>query len=186
MSLNIADGQMAVDDDIIVINIDHWLQRTANMRYIIEPTKADARTRVIPITDDVADMFRAIIEDGEAPKVETAIDGYCGFLFYDENGMPLVAMHWQHRFKHMVGRYNDIYRVQMPNITPHMFRHTFCTNMANAGMDIKTLQYVMGHSDVGVTLNIYTHASYDRAAEQMAKIIDLKKVSTPEKQRKSG
>ena len=40
-------------------------------------------------------------------------------------------------------------------------------------MDIKTLQYVMGHSDVSVTLNVYTHASYDRAAEQMAKIIDL-------------
>ena len=52
--------------------------------------------------------------------------------------------------------------------------------MANVGMDIKTLQYVMGHSDVGVTLNVYTHASYDRAAEQMAKIIDLKEVSTPE------
>ena len=40
-------------------------------------------------------------------------------------------------------------------------------------MDIKTLQYVMGHSEVGVTLNAYTHTSYDRAAEQMAKIIDL-------------
>ena len=56
----------------------------------------------------------------------------------------------------------------------------------NAGMDIKTLQYVMGHSDVGVTLNVYTHASYDRAAEQMAKIIDFKGTVTPEKQRKSG
>ena len=53
-------------------------------------------------------------------------------------------------------------------------------------MDIKTLQYVMGHSDVGVTLNVYTHASYDRAAEQMAKIIDFKGTVTPEKQRKSG
>ena len=74
--------------------------------------------------------------------------------------------------------YHDIKIVQrsklypdkpLPHITPHVFRHTFCTNMANAGMDIKTLQYVMGHSDVGVTLNV----CYDRAAEQMAKIIDL-------------
>ena len=71
-------------------------------------------------------------------------------------------------------------------LTPHVFQHTFCTNMANAGMDIKTLQYVMGHSDVGVTLNVYTHASYDRAAEQMAKIIDFKGLATPEPQRKSG
>ena len=71
-------------------------------------------------------------------------------------------------------------------LTPHVFQHTFCTNMANAGMDIKTLQYVMGHSDVGVTLNVYTHASYDRAAEQMAKIIDFKGLAAPEPQRKSG
>ena len=73
----------------------------------------------LPITEDVAQMFQAIIEDRNAPKVEKSIDGYSGFLFYDDKGMPLVAMHWQHRFNHMVGRYNDIYRVQMPNITPH-------------------------------------------------------------------
>jgi integrase len=58
--------------------------------------------------------------------------------------------------------------------------------MANAGMDIKTLQYVMGHSDVGVTLNVYTHASYDRAAEQMAKLIDFKPAKASEQKRKSG
>ena len=58
--------------------------------------------------------------------------------------------------------------------------------MANAGMDIKNLQYVMGHSDVGVTLNVYTHASFDCAAEQMARIIDFKDTDTQGKQRKSS
>ena len=74
----------------------------------------------------------------------------------------------------------------LPHITPHVFRHTFCTNMANAGMDIKTLQYVMGHSDVNVTLNVYTHASYDRVAEQMAKIVDFKPIAEQSGERKSG
>lgn len=74
----------------------------------------------------------------------------------------------------------------LPHITPHVFRHTFCTNMASAGMDIKNLQYVMGHSDVGVTLNVYTHASFDRAAEQMARIIDFKDTDMQGKQRKSS
>ena len=49
----------------------------------------------------------------------------------------------------------------LPHITPHVFRHTFCTNMANAGMDIRNLQYVMGYSDAGVTRNVYTHASFE-------------------------
>lgn len=97
------------------------------------------------------------------------------FLFYDENGMPLVAMHWQHRFNRMVGRYNDIYRVQMPNITPHVCRHTYCSNMAKSGMDPKTLQYLMGHSDISVTMNVYTHIGFDDAEEELKRMEEFRK-----------
>ena len=62
-------------------------------------------------------------------------------------------------------------------------RHTFCTNMANAGMDLKSLQYLMGHSDAGVTMNVYTHASYDHAEREMQKILQFQ---LPEEARKSG
>ena len=120
-------------------------------------------------------MFQAIIEDRVPPKVEKVIDGYSGFLFYDENDMPLVAMHWQHRFNHMVGRYNDIYRVQMPNITPHVCRHTYCSNMAKSGMNPKTLQYLMGHSDISVTMNVYTHIGFDDAEEELKRMEEFRK-----------
>ena len=62
----------------------------------------------------------------------------------------------------------------------------FCTNMANAGMDIKALQYVMGHSDASITLNVYTHASYDHAAEQMAKLVDFPGSSDRQERKMSG
>ena len=149
--------------------------KTSDMRYIIETTKTDAGTRILPITKDVAQMFQAIIEDRNAPKVEKSIDGYSGFLFYDDNGMPLVAMHWQHRFNHMVGRYNDIYRVQLPNITPHIYRHTYCSNQAKAGMNPKTLQYLMGHSDISVTMNVYTHVNFDDAEEELRRMEEFRK-----------
>ena len=164
-----------IDLENRTVNIDHQLQRTSDMRYIIETTKTDAGTRVLPITEDVAQMFQAIIEDRNAPKVEKAIDGYSGFLFYDDNGMPLVAMHWQHRFNHMVGRYNDIYWVQMPNITPHVCRHTYCSNMAKSGMNPKTLQYLMGHSDISVTMNVYTHIGFDDAEEELKRMEEFRK-----------
>ena len=61
----------------------------------------------------------------------------------------------------------------LPKITPHVLRHTFCTNMANAGMDLKSLQYLMGHSDAGVTMNVYTHASYAHAEESMRKVLQF-------------
>lgn len=173
-----------IDLDKRIVNIDHQLQRTSDMRYIIETTKTDAGTRKLPITEDVAQMFQAIIEDRVPPKVEKVIDGYSGFLFYDENDMPLVAMHWQHRFNHMVGRYNDIYRVQMPNITPHVCRHTYCSNMAKSGMTPKTLQYLMGHSDISVTMNVYTHIGFDDAEEELKRMEDFCKAQTEIEQKK--
>ena len=127
------------------------------------------------LVNDVTQMFQAIIEDRIPPKVEKVIDSYSGFLFYDENDMPLVAMHWQHRFNHMVGRYNDIYRVQMPNITPHVCRHTYCSNMAKSGMNPKTLQYLMGHSDISVTMNVYTHIGFDDAEEELKRMEEFRK-----------
>lgn len=118
------------------INIDHQLQRTSRMEYIIEPTKTNAGTRKLPMTEEVFRCLQAILEDREAPQVEKMVGGRTGFLFLDDNGMPLVAMHYQHRLNHMVDRYYEIFREQMSNITPHVCRHTYCSNQAKAGMPI--------------------------------------------------
>lgn len=63
----------------------------------------------------------------------------------------------------------------MPAITPHVCRHTYCSNQAKAGMSPKTLQYLMGHSDIGVTLNTYTHLGLEDAAEEMKRMEILEK-----------
>lgn len=162
-----------IDLENNIVTIDHQLLRTSKMEYIIQSTKTNAGTRKLPITEDVAYCFRAIIEDRPTPKVEKFVDGYSGFLYLDKDGMPEVAMHWQHRFNHAVQRYNDIYRVQMPNITPHVCRHTYCSNMAKAGMNPKTLQYLMGHSDIGVTMNTYTHLGLEDAKDEMIRMEEL-------------
>lgn len=162
-----------IDFEHNVVTIDHQLQRMSNMELIIEPTKTRAGTRKLPITEDVAMMFRAIIEDRPKPKIEKMVGGYSGFLYLDKNDLPEVALHWEHRFRHMVNRYNEIYRVQMPKITPHVCRHTYCSNMAKAGMNPKTLQYLMGHSDIGVTMNTYTHLGLEDAQDEMIRMEEL-------------
>ena len=98
------------------------------------------------------------------------IGKYVGSLYLDKNGMPMVALHWQKYFEHICAKYNSIYKVQMPKITPHVCRHTYCTNMALAGMNPKTLQYLMGHSEIGVTLDVYTHVSFEDARDELAKM----------------
>ena len=43
-------------------------------------------------------------------------------------------------------------------------------------MDPKTLQYLMGHSDIGVTMNVYTHLGLDDAAEEMDRLNKVEKI----------
>lgn len=159
-----------IDLEKNTVRIERQLQRTSGMKYIIQPTKTNAGRRIIPITDEIAEMFKSIIENRTAPKIERVIDGYSGFLFFDKNNYPVVALHWEHRFKRMVNRYNEIYKIQMPSITPHVCRHTYCSNQAKAGMNPKTLQYLMGHSDISVTLNVYTHVNLEDAEKELQKM----------------
>ena len=58
----------------------------------------------------------------------------------------------------------------IPNITPHILRHTFCTRLANAGMNPKALQYIMGHANITMTLNYYAYATCDSAKAEMERL----------------
>lgn len=154
------------------IRVDHQLQRKRDMEYIIEDTKTKSGERYVPMSQQVAECFRRVIANRKPPKQEPIIDGYTGFLFLDKNGMPMVALHWEHYFKHILNKYNRIYKVQLPKITPHVCRHTFCSNMARSGMSPKTLQYIMGHSDISVTLNTYTHLTFDDAKVEFDRVME--------------
>lgn len=149
------------------IIVDHQLQRTRNMEYVIEDPKTGCGTRMVPMTPEVKECFARILANRKPPKVEPVVQGYSGFLFLDKNGRPMVALHWEKYFQHICAKYNSIYKVQMPKITPHVCRHTFCSNMAKSGMNPKTLQYIMGHSEIGVTLNTYTHLGFEDARAEM-------------------
>ena len=151
------------------INVNHQLLRLSNMKYTITDTKTDSGTRVLPMTQDVYECFQRSIKIRKRPKVEPMVDKCIGFLCLDKNGMPKVAGEWEKYFKHMVGKYNRTHKVQMPNITPHVCRHTYCTNMARAGVNPKSLQYLMGHAEMDTTMDVYTHFGYEEAKKEVEK-----------------
>lgn len=155
------------------IRVDHQLVRTREGKRYIEKTKTECGCRYIPMSDEVYECFLNILSRRKKQKKEIMIDGYAGFILLDKSGNPKVAMHIQKVVQRLCEKYNEENIIPLPRITPHVFRHTFCTNMADAGMDLKSLQYLMGHSDASVTLNVYTHNSYEKAEESMAQIVSL-------------
>ena len=169
------------------IRVDHQLVRERGGKYYVEKTKTECGCRFIPMTDEVYRSLLNILERRKKVAKEFIVDGYSGFLLLDKNDHPKVALHIENEMRWAMKKYSKLHPDKpLPHITPHVFRHTFCTNMANKGMDVKHLQYIMGHSDVGVTLNVYTHANYDLAAEQMLEIIDFPSSYVHQGQRKSG
>ena len=59
-------------------------------------------------------------------------------------------------------------------LTPHVCRHTYCSDMARKGMNPKVLQYLMGHSSIGMTLDVYTHLGYGDAFAEVARVTGQK------------
>lgn len=165
------------------IHVDRQLVRERGGKYYVEKTKTESGCRYIPMTDNVYESLKRILTKRPKLQTEMMVDGYTGFLLLDKDHKPKVALHIEHEVQWARKKYQKLYPDNpLPHITPHVFRHTFCTNMANAGMDVKLLQYLMGHSDVGVTLNVYTHSNYERVAEQMFKVVQFRKSEQAEKQ----
>lgn len=156
-----------------VIHVDHQLIRErlkGEHRYFVEKTKTESGKRYIPMIDAVYESLQNIIRNRKKPRIEHVIDGYTKFILIDKNMYPKVALHIEHEFKWARDKFDKLYpNNKLPHITPHVARHTFATRMAQNGMDVKALQYLMGHSDAGVTMNVYTHTDFEHAKKHMKK-----------------
>ena len=154
-----------------LIFIDHQLCRTAEKPYFVKSPKTSSGVRCIPMSDVVYMALKRVVANRQPPTVELLVDGYSGFLFLDKAGMPKVAMHLENYMRGMQKKMERIYGKSFPRVTPHVLRHTFCTNMQRAGIDVKSLQYLMGHSNVSVTLDVYTHVDFHAVQEAFGKAV---------------
>nr|WP_300887519.1 tyrosine-type recombinase/integrase [uncultured Acetatifactor sp.] len=134
---------------------------------MIADTKTTYGERYLPMTEEVYQCFKKLTARRRKTKVEPMVDGVGGFLVLDQNGMPYLALHWEKRFEYALKKYNRTYKEELPKITPHVCRHTYCSNMAKSGVNAKTLQYLMGHADIATTLNVYTHLGYDDVEKEV-------------------
>lgn len=159
-----------VDFEKKLIRIDHQLLKTAKIGYRIEVPKTKCSIREIPMTEQVLQAFQRAIKNRRKSIVEE-VDGYRAFIFINECGYPKVAGSYHELFRRIVKKYSQVSDIPLPEVfTPHTLRHTFCTQMANAGMNPKALQYLMGHSNINMTLNYYAHVTFDSAKAEMERL----------------
>lgn len=160
-----------IDFENRLINIDHQLSKLSGIGYHVDLPKTKSGIRQIRMSAAVYEALGRVLKNRGLAK-PIVIDGYGKFLFLNRNGLPKVAANYESMFRGLVKKYNKNHEEALPNVTtPHTLRHTFCTNLANAGMNPKALQYIMGHSNINMTLNYYAHATSDSALAEMERLI---------------
>lgn len=151
------------------INIDHQLLRNQE-GYYIETPKTKCGIRKVPMSEEAGKAFQRVLKRKKTGK-GIVIDGYRNFLFLNQKGMPMTACYYTSTLRNIVKKYNKCHDEPLPKITPHILRHTFCTRLAQKNMNPKNLQYIMGHSSIMITLNLYAHASQTGANMEMRSLI---------------
>ena len=131
------------------------------------------------------DNKNRILQTGESQRK----DGRYAYKYVDGYGKPQFVYAWKlvPTDKTPAGKRDDISLrekekrirkdiddgIELPTLSPHIFRHTFCTNMANKGMNPKALKYIMGHKNIKITLDYYAHATSASAKEEMGRVMAM-------------
>lgn len=106
------------------------------------------KQRRVPLSGPAVDALRAWIDHGRAEMLSSEP---LRELFLNQRGNPLTPRD----VRRLLDR-----RAKAP-VNPHALRHTFATHLLDGGADLRAVQELLGHADVGTT-QIYTHVSTDR------------------------
>lgn len=138
---------------------------------VIKSPKSESGYRTVSLPDDVFVLLKQlrkeqrtqILQLGSAWKGSHILDE--NRLFTQEEGQPIDPDAPRHRFKEFLKVYNDQHEEKLPDIKLHDLRHTAASLLIASGMDPVTVAHRLGHADVAVTLNTYSHMFEDKDRE---------------------
>ncbi|MGO3170137.1 MAG: tyrosine-type recombinase/integrase [Bavariicoccus seileri] len=152
-----------------LINVDHQLLRDTEIGYYTTPPKTKSGVRQVPMSEEAYQAFQRVLANRKKAE-PIVVDGYSNFIFLNQKGYPKLKDTYRSMLNCLVKKYNKYNEDKLPHVSPHILRHTFCTNYANEGMNPKALQYIMGHANITMTLNYYAHATFDSAMTEVERL----------------
>ena len=128
-------------------------------RNIIKVFGKGSKERLVPFGEDAAQCISAYIDERKRNKSLASIK----YVFLNKRGTKISRHAFWHRLKEYcleIGLKRDI--------SPHTLRHAFATHLLNRGADLRSVQVLLGHSDLSTT-QIYTHIAKQRLSELVKK-----------------
>lgn len=154
-----------IDFERNIISIKRTMEfRYKTQRWIIGPPKTKTSYREIPMTKITKDLLLGLKEELKEGKFVE--EEFKEFVFINSKGKPTKNSTYDNQLTKLTNK------AQIQNISMHTLRHTFATRCAEAGMKPKTLQMILGHANINITMNVYVHLTTEEKMKEMEKFED--------------
>ena len=166
-------NDVSMDNKEISINhqVQYRLLNGTTQLYATD-TKTSAGRRTIPLTDEVYQLFieqkKVWMNTKKDPDFE--VDGYKNFVFVSHMTGKCMNHNSVRRMMRTLVDMNDEREIKLPDLSPHILRHTACCRYAESGCDIKVLQYLMGQTDIKTTMRVYNHVDMERVKRELNRL----------------
>lgn len=122
---------------------------------VIRCTGKGSKERIVPINDYAMHYLKLYLEKRDL----FLIKGKNDYLFLNNHGKQMTRQ----------GFFKNLKKILMERginkcVTPHTLRHSFATHMLSGGADLRSIQLLLGHSDISTT-KIYTHISNEKVKQ---------------------
>lgn len=154
-----------IDLENRMLRVNKQLGFVAYSGYFVSHPKTDTGRRIIPLNNDALSAVQWLIRNRDTKGKNFSVDGYSDFLILNNSGNGTIRSAVNRQFRTLSDRYNRVHSNKL-RLTPHILRHTFCSNCFRKGMNPKAVQMLMGHASYSTTINVYTHISYEEIARE--------------------
>lgn len=169
------------------VNVNHQIiyRKKDGLTQFYSSVPKTKKNRIIPLQDNLIKILMSHKQNTffMSECSDFQVDNYRNFVFINREGRlytPNTIVRALHGIR---DTYNKAEREEayldnrdeqlLPDFSPHTLRHTFCTRMAENGIDIKVLQEIMGHANISVTMQVYNHVDLVRTQNEINNIKDI-------------
>lgn len=159
-----------IDFENRILNITHQLtyDQTIATCSVTKP-KTSNGIRMIPLNNEAYESI-CNLASRKRPTIEPVIDGYGKFLILSQNGNVCTNQLWEKRFSNIWNNFRKTVPRSFPKVTAHICRHTYCSVLANKNINPKVLQYLMGHSSIDITFDVYAHTQIENVIAELKRM----------------
>lgn len=176
------------EEDTLYVNRTLLYQKdyhTGEYSFRYQTPKSESSRRVVPLIPEVLEVLEMQRHQQQTLREERGslwqpLKGMSSLVFTTRNGTPVQEVYLIKTLEKVTLQMQKIEReeagkegrrpYEIKRITPHTLRHTFATRVFENGLAPKTVQEILGHSSLSITMDLYTHVTSDQKRNEMNKI----------------